>query len=169
MLKLKLKKQSGFTLIELLIVVIIVSVLAAVTMSLLQGNVARARLTEADAALGTIRTAMRAQFAEFAAFPDIGDGTAVTATNIGFNPGDLTGRFFEDDDFVFATVEPGNAAAVPPIAPAFCVRVTGDAVDGLTPLTTAARGNQVNNISRSMNEVGSIFNNANCADAGLVN
>ena len=153
MSKLKLKNQSGFTLIELLIVVIIVSVLAAVTLSLLQGNVQRARLTEADSALGTIRTAMRAQLAEFAAYPVIGAGTAVQATNIGFNPGDLTGRFFEDNDFTFPAATTANT---------FCAQVTGDAAAGLTVQTTAVRGDQVVGVSRSMNQDGDIFNNGTC-------
>ena len=46
-----MKNETGFTLIELLIVVIIVAVLVAVGVPLLQGNIERAKLTEADAGL----------------------------------------------------------------------------------------------------------------------
>src|SRR3989338_5022281 len=49
--------RAGFTLIELLVVVIIVAVLAAVGVPLLSANVTRARGTEAETGLGTLRTA----------------------------------------------------------------------------------------------------------------
>ena len=140
--------ESGFTLIELLVVVIIVAVLAMVGIPLLQGNINRARLTEADAGLGAIRTAMRAQQAEFAAFPVIAAGTAATAAGIGIAAGDLTGRYFEDDDYTF------NGATT---ATTYCASVTGDTAGA------APRGADVNGLSRSANQAGTLFNSANCA------
>lgn len=52
-----LKTRSGFTLIELLIVVIIVSILAAVALPRFRQMTRRARATEASAAVGAILTA----------------------------------------------------------------------------------------------------------------
>lgn len=144
--------QSGFTLIELLVVVIIVAVLAVVGIPLMQGNVERARMTEADAALGTIRTAMRAEQAENAGFPVIASGTTAVAAAIGINANDLTGRFFEDDDFTFS----GATTAT-----TYCASVTGDTAG------TAPRGNQVNGLTRSMNQDGNIFSTANCSGTPL--
>src|SRR3989338_142078 len=97
MLRIK-RNRAAFTLIELLVVVIIVAVLAAVGVPLLSANVARARLSEAEAGLGQIRTGMRARFAEFTTYAGA-NGLTPIAANIGIAAGDLTGRFFEDDDF----------------------------------------------------------------------
>jgi prepilin-type N-terminal cleavage/methylation domain-containing protein len=51
--------QAGFTLVELLIVVIIVGILASVAIPLYRGATESAYASEADAALGTIRLALR--------------------------------------------------------------------------------------------------------------
>src|SRR3990167_8886774 len=60
--------RAGFTLIELLVVVIIVAVLAAVGVPLLSANVTRARGTEAETGLGTLRAALRAYGVENSAY-----------------------------------------------------------------------------------------------------
>lgn len=143
-------KSSGFTLIELLVVVIIVAVLAAVGIPLLTGNVERARLSEAEAALGTVRTAMRAEFAETGAlvgYSNIPPGAVVDAA-IGLNAGDLTGRFFDDDDFQIVAVDIAT----------FCVGATGGA-----NADVAVANAQVAGLTRSMNQDGTIFDDAACA------
>ena len=139
MLQLK-ENRSGFTLIELLIVVIIVAVLAGVGVPMLSANVQRAKLSEADAGLGTIRTGLRAYFAE--------NQTYATATmaNIGLSGGDLNGRYFGDNDFSLQAVGAGT----------YCAAVTG----GTGPAPKAA---EVAGLSHSMDQDGTIFNNANCA------
>ncbi len=166
MLKFK-ENQAGFTLIELLIVVIIVAVLAAVGVPLLSGNVDRARLSEADAGLGTVRTAMRTILAENGAAigystiaPTLKDA-GVAGSGLGINAGDLTGRYFEDDDYQIVSVNVAGAA------PTFCIQVTGDAAAGKTKdatgtFLTAIRGDQVAGVTHSMDQDGSIFANATC-------
>lgn len=152
------KGQSGFTLIELLIVVIIVAILAAVGIPLLQGNVQRARMTEADAALGTVRTAMRAELAENAAYPvntTTEAGDTILAANIGFNAGDLCGRFFGDANYTF-----GVTTAIG----GFCIRATGNGADVVAGCPTGpVRGSQVPAATvRSMDQDGHIYATGDC-------
>jgi prepilin-type N-terminal cleavage/methylation domain-containing protein len=143
------KSNAGFTLIELLVVVIIVAVLAVVAVPLMTGNVERARFSEADAGLGTIRTALRAEQAENGSFPVLTDVAPVTA-DIGINAGDLNGRFFEDDDYLITST-----------ATTYCVGVTGDTAG------TAPRGNQVNGLTRSMNQLGNLFESDDCTGTAI--
>ena len=141
------KNQAAFTLIELLVVVIIVAVLAAVGVPLLSANVQRARLTEADAGLGTIRTGMRAYFAENNTY--VGATLANIGVRVTAHPdatGDLDGRFFDDNDYAFGTVT----------GTAFCAQVTG----GLDP-DTAIRAADVTTTPvtvRSIDQNGTIAN-----------
>ena len=143
------RNESAFTLIELLVVVIIVAILAGVGVPLLAGNVQRARLSEADAGLGTIKTGMRSFFAENRTY------VGTTLQNIGLNVdavgnnnGDLDGRFFDDNDYVIQAA--GTTT--------FCARVTGSGAGA----TEAFRAADVTGLSRSMNEVGTLFNTADC-------
>ena len=143
------RNKSAFTLIELLVVVIIVAILAGVGVPLLAGNVQRARLSEADAGLGTIKTGMRSFFAENrtyagATFANIG----LLVDAVGNNNGDLDGRFFDDNDYA---IQAAGAAT-------FCARVTG----GGQGATEAFKAADVTGLSRSMNQDGTIFNTATC-------
>ena len=148
-----LKKQHGFTLIELLVVVIIVAILAAVGLPLLTGNVNRARGSEADAGLGTTRTEMRAALVQNGgAFPAIAAGTAVIGTLPGLQAGDLTGRYFDDDDYSFA---------VTTTATTFCVNVAGG-----TGVAVASNSAQVVGVNRSMDQNGTIYAGLGCAAGG---
>src|SRR3990167_8891322 len=107
-----MKNETGFTLIELLIVVIIVAVLVAVGVPLLQGNIERAKLTEADAGLGILRTGLRARLAEHGSYilpvaPDTIDdlGAKLRVAGAGGaagTPGDLDGRFFSEESYTLA-------------------------------------------------------------------
>ena len=113
-------KNRGFTLIELLVVVIIVAVLAAVGLPLMQGNINRARASEAEAGLGTIRTGLRAYFAENRTYAGATLANIGISTNAGISPpGDLDGRFFDDNDYSLP------AAGTTLTATAYCIGVTG--------------------------------------------
>ena len=59
-----MESRKGFTLVELMVVILIVSILAGVAIPLMQGRINSAKWSEANAAAGTIRTAIRAYFAE---------------------------------------------------------------------------------------------------------
>ncbi|MFA5205244.1 MAG: prepilin-type N-terminal cleavage/methylation domain-containing protein [Lentisphaeria bacterium] len=109
-----MKAQThSFTLIELMIVAIIVAILAAVAVSLMRGNTIRAMATEAEASMGMIRTALRANYAETSKYDTLPGGTAI-ATDCSNLPGvkfgtaadpkdgDLDGRYWKERDFSLA-------------------------------------------------------------------
>ena len=134
------RNESAFTLIELLIVVIIVAVLAGVGVPMLSANVQRAKLSEADAGLGTVRTGLRVYFAEHRNY------STAAITNIGLTAGDLDGRYFDDSDFSLSGLG----------ATTYCIAVTGGAPN------TAPKASEVAGLSHSMNQDGTIFESATC-------
>ena len=148
MLQLK-RKESAFTLIELLVVVIIVAVLAAVGVPLLSANVERARLTEADAGLGAIRTAVRAYAVEFNTLPS--GSNPETIANLGFNAGDVDGQFFSSEAYTITPdVVDGTQTGT------YCISVAGDA----SVQATSSGAPKVAGLERSMDETGTIWKNS---------
>jgi prepilin-type N-terminal cleavage/methylation domain-containing protein len=105
-------KKGGFTLVEVMVVAVIVAILAAVAIPLMSSNKTRAMATEAEAALGTIRSAFRAMYAETGAYDVDLDGDTLgtgSATNVpGIGPGDLDGRYFSDPCYTITTVNATN-------------------------------------------------------------
>ncbi len=94
-------RKSGFTLVELMIVAIIVALLAAVAIPTMMRNRQRAMITEAESGLGTMRSALRAMFADTRAYNVSPDGTTIAAgapANVipGIQAGGLVGRYFDD-------------------------------------------------------------------------
>lgn len=96
-----LKDRRGFTLVELMITVVIVGILAAVAIPLYQGQVKRAKASEADAALGSIRTALRVYYAENAAYPKASSFKAVTSIGIDMTAADLNGKYFVASNYTY--------------------------------------------------------------------
>jgi prepilin-type N-terminal cleavage/methylation domain-containing protein len=95
----KARNNKGFTLVELMVVAIIVAILAAVAIPLMSANKRRAIATEAEAGCGSIRTAMRIHYAEFAAYPA---STANVTNLVGIGSGDLDGTYFSEGDYSIA-------------------------------------------------------------------
>jgi prepilin-type N-terminal cleavage/methylation domain-containing protein len=97
-----MKSREGFTLIELMIVVLIVSILAAVAIPLMRGRIDSAKWSEGKAMMGTIATAIRQYHAKVGTTGPppaslwIGD-----SDNLGFNTNDLDGSYFDSDYFSF--------------------------------------------------------------------
>ena len=153
MLRLK-RNRSAFTLIELLVVVIIVAILAAVGVPLLSANVRRARASEAEAGLGTIRTAVRAYIAEN------GSATGATLVNTGLLSTDFAGRWFDFPAYALNVTTPTD----------YCIRANGGA-------STAPRNDQVDGsgggtvLIRTMNQDGQIRANgsATCTGGTVLN
>lgn len=106
-------KKSGFTLVEVMVVAVIVAILAAVAIPLMSSNKTRAMATEAEAALGTVRSAFRAMYAETGKYNVNLDGGSLSGgtsvTNVpGIRPGDLNGRYFSDPCYSIESVSASN-------------------------------------------------------------
>ena len=131
-----MKRRKGFTLVELMVVILIVGILAAVAIPLMQGRINKAKWSEANAAAGTIRTAVRAYVAETSlttATTNIPANTAVSGVLglLGFSANDLNGTYFVVGDYTITSIDGnGNAA----------ISVTGsqaNAPSGTATLSTA--------------------------------
>ena len=111
----KNRKTRGFTLVELMVVILIVGILAAVAVPILRGKIDQAKWSEGAATAGAIRSAARAYFAEnpTTAMADVGgllDDTK--AGRLGFNAGDLTGRYFTVGKFTIDSFSSDGHATV---------------------------------------------------------
>ena len=105
----KAGNKSGFTLVELMVVAVIVAILAAVAIPLMSGNKKRAIATEAEAGLGTVRSALRAMYAQTSDYSEDLNGGAIAAGAVvgqvpGINAGDLKGRYFDDSDYSITAI-----------------------------------------------------------------
>lgn len=104
------QSKSGFTLVELMVVAIIVAILAAVAIPLMMGNKNRAIATEAQAGLGTIRTAMQVYKAEHGGFPNPGSGHPHDTAGLTIKSGDLQGKYFLDNDYSYVSTSSNYTA-----------------------------------------------------------
>ena len=96
-----MKGRKGFTLIELMVVIFIVGILAAVAIPIMRGRIDSAKWSEGKAGAGSIRTAARAFCAEKGSGWS-GTWANVTMANLGFQTGDLDGKYFSDAAYAFA-------------------------------------------------------------------
>ena len=139
------KNQGGFTLVELMIVVIIVGILAAVAIPMYQGATERAKASEAVAALGTIRGAMRVYYAEHGTYVNASFTLNAQVTNgsiLDVSDTDLLGRYFSTECYTFDAV---------PTATTYSIHCDGSA-------STATYGSEVATIVRSIDQNGTVTN-----------
>ncbi|MCK5596630.1 MAG: prepilin-type N-terminal cleavage/methylation domain-containing protein [Candidatus Eisenbacteria sp.] len=139
------RNQRGFTLVELMIVVIIVGILAAVAIPMYQGATERAKASEAVAALGTIRGAMRVYYAEHGTYvgASFTDGALVTNGSVlDVSDNDLLGRYFSSPCYTF------NGA---PLAATFSLECDGGVLGNVAPYAS-----EVSGIVRTINQQGDI-------------
>jgi len=107
--------QRGFTLVELMIVVIVIGILAAVAIPMYQVVPERSRGTEATSALGLIREAMRAYYAEHGTYENAAfvDGASVTVGGIlSVADDDLLGRYFSTECYTFDGAPDANTYTI---------------------------------------------------------
>lgn len=109
MKKSRFGSKAGFTLVELMVVAIIVAILAAVAIPLMSANKKRAAATEGEAGLGTIRSALRAMYAETGSYVLTPNQTTLGAGSVagvvpGMSVGDLNGRYFVDANYTISSI-----------------------------------------------------------------
>jgi len=133
----------GFTLVELMIVVIVIGILATVAIPMYQIVPERSKGTEAVSALGLVRQAMRAYYAEHGTYENaaFSDGANVTVGGIlSVNEDDLLGRFFSAECYTFDGAPDANGYTIE--------------CDGTN--SVASHGDEADGIVRTINEVGDL-------------
>ena len=103
------KNQKGFTLVELMITIVIVGILAAVAVPIYTANIKKAKMSECDAALGTIRTALRVYYATADPTPKYPTAAATTevSTVVGLDidAADLAGKYFIATNYTLTSAD----------------------------------------------------------------
>jgi type IV pilus assembly protein PilA len=114
-----MEKRKGFTLVELMVVILIVGILAAVSIPILRGRIEQSKWTEGAAAAGAVRTAVRAKYAEDPTTVGAWSEQAVSGvlSDLGFQSGDLTGRYFTAANFTIDEVDGNGNATISVSAP----------------------------------------------------
>lgn len=90
-----MSKKRGFTLVELMVVILIVSILAAVAVPVMRGRIDAAKWSEGKAMAGTLATSLRAYYAEKGSAGVANPGLAL----LGFNTSDFTGTYFASGNY----------------------------------------------------------------------
>ena len=105
-------KPKGFTLIELMVVILIVGVLAAAAVPLMRGKIDRSKWTEANAAAGSIRSAVKVYFMETGDIVtgSLSDASVQQATSM--QSGDLAGSYFTASDYQIDSVSTDGVAVI---------------------------------------------------------
>ncbi|NQT63374.1 MAG: prepilin-type N-terminal cleavage/methylation domain-containing protein [Candidatus Marinimicrobia bacterium] len=100
------RMAHGFSLVELMIVVAVTSLSAAVTVPIYSNNVMKAKLSEADANLGSIRTQLRIYYGNNNEYPRAESAALVVgATWNDINTGQLSGKYFDDSSYTYVSAE----------------------------------------------------------------
>ena len=114
------RKKKGFTLIELMVVILVVGVLASLSIPILRERAEQSKWSEGAATAGGIKTAVKALYAEEPVTVGAWAGQAVPAVEatLGFQAGELTGRYFTSANFTIASVDAQGNAVIAVAAPA---------------------------------------------------
>jgi prepilin-type N-terminal cleavage/methylation domain-containing protein len=103
------KSEKGLTLIELMIVVFIIGILSAVVIPYMRGRSDASKWAEGKAVAGSIRTAARSFCSDKGPtfdYAGINGPGAIQA--IGFEDGDLGGKYFTEDCFSIQFLPAGD-------------------------------------------------------------
>jgi len=97
---------NGFSMVELLIVIAVTTLSVAITVPIYSSNVMKAKLSEADANLGSIRTQLRIYYGNNNEYPTVESAALVVgATWNDINTGQLNGKYFDDSSYTYVSEE----------------------------------------------------------------
>ncbi len=112
------QRNKGFSLVELMVVIMVISILASVMISIFSGRVDAAKWSEANAAAGTIRTAVSTYVARCGISKAQADLVRTTLDDaalqaaLGFSSEDLTGTYFVSSDYTITSINVSGHATV---------------------------------------------------------
>ncbi len=93
--------QSGFSLVELMIIILIIGVLAGVAVPIYRGGIEKAIRAEGEAALGSIRTQVRAYYGENGTYPSEALAQVMTQNWHDIKAGELNGTNFTEMSYYY--------------------------------------------------------------------
>ena len=100
------RMANGFSMVELMIVIAVTSLSVAITVPIYSNNVQKAKLSEADANLGSIRTQLRIYYGNNNEYPKAESAAMVVgATWNDINSGQLSGKYFDDSSYTYVSIE----------------------------------------------------------------
>ena len=105
-------EKRGFTYVELMVVILCIGILASVTVPIVRGRLEQAKWSEGAGMAGAVKTAVRAYFVNdpIAAASLAGSLVSDVEAALGFQAGDLTGRYFTSAQFTISSIDAyGNA------------------------------------------------------------
>ena len=101
-----MNRTSGFSLVELMIVIVIIGVLAAVAVPIYNNNIQKAKMSEADASLGSLRTQLRVYYGENGEYPTrTTDTHVINDTWNDIKVGEITGKYFTDSSYTYQSAD----------------------------------------------------------------
>ena len=110
-----MKRAKGFTLVELVIVIVIVGILSIVAVPIYRGYTRKAMATEGRALLGTIQTAQKVYYTEFATFATVGATNFTTIIDVDARPNKYFTTFTvtgNGSDWSATTAGSGSASGI---------------------------------------------------------
>jgi type IV pilus assembly protein PilA len=122
-------ERRGFSLIELVMVILVAGILVSVTVPIVRGRMEQAKWSEGAGMAGAVKTAVRTYFVNepIKAATLAGSLVSDVEAALGFQAGDLTGRYFTSAQFTITSIDADGNAVITVSNPA---GLTGSAVLG---------------------------------------
>lgn len=93
---------SGFTMVELVIIVVVIGLSSAIAVPIVTSNDTKAKLSEADATLSSLRTQLRIYYSKNGEYPVAPEATEVIGAIWNeFATGHLDGKYFSDASYSY--------------------------------------------------------------------
>ncbi len=105
-------RRHAFTLIELMVVILIVGILAAASVPLFRAKIDRSKWTEANAAAGMIRSAVKVYYTQTGVAITGSMDTGALMNYLEIRSSDLSGTYFVASDYNIDSVDSNGKATI---------------------------------------------------------